>query len=74
MKPTITIVLHGRGYPKEGKDSYEKDSDLQREVRRLYKEWALTHKDECILIDVNDRTPQEIHELIIGALELRGLI
>ena len=68
-KPTLTVVLHGSSFKrKEADDVYEKDTDLQKAVRKGYYDWAQEHPFDHELID-NQGTKDEVHERIMDAVE-----
>lgn len=52
-KADLTIVFAEQSYHRSTiqDDSYEKDGDLQSRVREAYKQWALTHFEDHVLVD-----------------------
>lgn len=74
-QPTQYVVLYGSSFYREGSDSYESNSKFQEDVKQLYKDWSTTHRKECVLVDYDGcNGKEEIFELILGALELKGII
>lgn len=68
-KPDLTVVLHGLSFRRqEADDVYEKDTDLQKAVRRGYYDWAQEHPFDHELID-NQGSKDEVHERIMDAVE-----
>ena len=73
-KPDVTVVLFGSPYPKENLDSYESDRFFQQCVDIEYQAWGLKHHRKSCLVDVNGKSPQEVHDLIVGKLEVKNTL
>jgi dTMP kinase len=71
--PNLTIVLHGPRLTDQTEDVYERDTDLQKAVRRGYYDWALAHPWNHELID-NKGTRSEVHERVLDAMERSGVL
>lgn len=65
LKPAhLTVVLHGISFKrKEADDVYEKDSSLQEAVKAGYREWALDHLNDHLLV-LNTNGRDWIHDTI----------
>lgn len=74
FEPDCTIILHGPAYPKLGIDSYERNTKLQDDVRDIYKQWALDHPRKYQLVHVAGRSREEVANIIVNSLELRGIV
>lgn len=72
-RPTVTIVLVGQSHRQRSRDVYEDDFDMQSRVDVLYRKWASEHPGTCILVDTTGRSREEVHELIVEGLRLKGL-
>lgn len=67
FKPDITLVMHGRSFKRDGKtDTYEKDSDLQRAVKKGYFDWATSHEKHELIS--NHGTTEEVQQRILCTL------
>lgn len=75
MKPDLTFVFHGLSFRRSTTedDSYEKDTDLQAEVKQAYAKWANEYHYDHILVK-NDKSIQEIHAFIMSCVAARGII
>jgi thymidylate kinase len=62
--PDYTIVLNGKPHLVGNGDSYEDDTQMQADVRKLYSEWALQNSDLCTLIDANKSVSDIFNEII----------
>lgn len=70
VRPKVTVVLHGSSFRRSTTtdDSYEKDTDLQKAVRRGYYEWTQEHPGDHDLVD-NQGTRDQVHERIVHIVE-----
>jgi thymidylate kinase len=75
VRPTITVVLSGRRHTDQTEDTYEADTDLQRNVRVGYADWAESHSVDHVLVD-NQGTKEEVNTRILNAVipMLHGLL
>lgn len=67
IEPDATIVLEGAAQVNEARDSYERDSKLQRLVRTTYAKIA-HEKDKHFVINAN-QTREAVHNDIVNALK-----
>lgn len=67
-KVDLSFVLVGKAHSAEGRDVYEKDTEFQTEVRRLYNEYA-GQDPSCIIINAEDSIAG-VHESIISYLQI----
>ena len=74
IEPDCTIILCGSTYAKNEIDSYEADDQLQIRVKHLYREWARVHQKNCILVDTEGKTPEEISKKIIYELKMKRVL
>lgn len=68
-----TVILQGRPQVDEMRDDYEKDSDLQSRVRKLYEDYHELNLQDTVLVQAN-RTRKEVHEQIVASLSQEGII
>lgn len=73
-KPNYTIILLGRAHQHEAEDVYEKDEELQKKVRLLYKQWANENPYESCIVKSDDRNVSSVAANITTALENAGII
>lgn len=66
-RSNMTLILHGSRHTDVMEDVYEADTDLQRNVKKAYFDWAIAHPQDHRLID-NKGTPDEVHERVMKAL------
>lgn len=71
-KPDLTLVMHGKSYHRDGQDSYEADSDLQKTVKQIYYEHVLDNLSDHALVN-NTRTREEQHDDVMKHLVRNGL-
>jgi thymidylate kinase len=73
-KADVTIVMCDKSFRRASTqdDSYEKDSELQTRVRDGYREWAVMHADDHILVK-NDKPVKDIHHDILIELSMCGV-
>lgn len=69
-EPDALLILVGAARSGEVTDVYEKDNELQANVRTGYAEWFLQHGDDCALVD-NLGTRDEVHQRIMRLLDER---
>jgi thymidylate kinase len=71
LEPDLTIVLDGKGHGDAMPvgDSYERDSQFQRDVRRYYLEWAEQHPDVARIVSA-DGTVDSVADQIAEAVML----
>lgn len=74
IEPDCTVILHGPAYPRKGTDSYERNTKLQEDVREAYKKWALDHPRKYQLVHVTGRTREEVSDVVMNSLQLRGVV
>lgn len=76
VRPDLTIVLDGQSFKRCGEvdDVYEKDSALQRAVRKGYRDWVTWHPFDHVLVDnqggrevVHDRIRKVVKRFVDGA-------
>lgn len=67
-KPDFTIVLLGKSHEHEPEDVYEKDSQLQAVVSKLYTNWVDKHPKESYVVH-SDRPRESIFTEIIEILK-----
>lgn len=70
IKPAdLTIIFAERSYrrPTMKDDSYETDSLLQARVRDMYRDWALTHSVDHVLVD-NARPVEDVHREVMDRI------
>lgn len=63
-----TLILVGAARSGEVTDVYEKDTELQVNVRTGYAEWFLQHNEACVIVD-NIGTRDEVHGRIMRLLD-----
>lgn len=68
-QPHLTLVLHGPSFKRNSTvdDFYERDTDLQKAVRRGYHDWVQQHPFDHELVD-NQGTKDEVHDRIYDAV------
>lgn len=65
VRPHVTVVLHGPSFKRNTvADVYEKDSDLQKNVRRGYYDWVQAHPSDHELVD-NQLGIDAVHDSIM---------
>lgn len=69
-EPDATIILVGAARSGEVTDAYEKDNQLQSDVRWGYASWFMEHPKGFALVD-NIGTREEVHQRIMKALNDR---
>jgi len=67
VKPDLTVILHGPRHTNDVEDVYESDTQLQRDVRAGYHDWAQRYPLSHDLID-NRGTREEVHARVMYAL------
>lgn len=67
VEPDVTIILGGSAQVDEARDSYERDSELQRLVRTTYAKIA-NEKDKHFVINAN-QTREAVHNDIVNVLK-----
>jgi thymidylate kinase len=73
-KPDITVVLYGKPYHRyENDDVYESDDNLQTNVSNGYERWAMTHSNENLFVNVDDKSIRQVNQEIIEALHDRKI-
>ncbi len=72
-KPDITLIMHGQSFKREGSDSYEKDTKLQKAVKDGYFDWARRYPGKNQLVS-NIGTREEVHSTVMGVLKHEGII
>jgi len=65
-----TFVLLGPPHMKEGRDVYERDTEFQQNVRKIYK--GMTEKDPSLVQIKADQPIESVHDAIMSYLSLRG--
>jgi len=73
-KADVTVVMCEKSFRRSTTqdDSYEKDSELQIRVRDGYREWAVTHATDHVLVK-NDKPVDQVHKDIVIDLCLNGV-
>jgi thymidylate kinase len=72
-KPDLTLVFSGTSYRRStGDDSYEKDTDLQARVKKMYSRAGIEREGHVLVNNVG--TVEEIHDDIIEILDEEGLL
>lgn len=71
-RPDLTVVLVGNRLIKKEDDEYEKNSRLQTRVRRVYSRAELIEKN-TVVIDINGKSREQVHEEIMTALDRSGV-
>jgi thymidylate kinase len=69
-EPDALLILVGAARSGEVTDVYERDTELQANVRTGYAEWYLTHQKDCAIVD-NLGTRDEVHNRIMRILDER---
>ena len=72
-KADHTIILHGQSFNHTAEDVYEADTNLQRNVRMLYAQWAADHPEECTLVN-SRQSREDIHNYICSTLVSKGIV
>jgi len=72
-EPDHTIILHGDSHVHEAEDSYEADSELQKNVRIEYAKWAKNNPKTTTLIDCRQEK-KVISKRIRNVLYERGIL
>ena len=74
LSPDVTFILSGHKLTLVAEDDYEKDDELQENVRRFYLNSARSYEGNCFVVKI-DRKPREaIHEEIVKELLRRELL
>lgn len=66
-KPDMTVILHGARHTDDVEDAYEADTQLQKDVRKGYYEWAQRFPLSHELID-NQGTREDVHARVMDVL------
>ena len=53
IDPDLTLILDRESREKANADSYESDRGYQRRVRKMYLDWAFTHRHDVEVIDAS---------------------
>ena len=68
-QPDFTIIINGPSHARRSRDSYERDSNLQRLVRVGYADWYDKNPKNTALVLSNGGTVIQIHNQILTALK-----
>lgn len=74
LTPDITIVLNGKKLTDVCEDEYESNDSLQRKVRMYYKNVAPSVEHNCVVVNVDSKSREKVHEEVMIALGKSGLL
>lgn len=69
IKPDFTIIINGPSHARFVRDTYEKDTNLQRLVRVGYADWYSKNPQNSALVLSNGGTAIDIHNQILEPLK-----
>lgn len=73
-RPDFTIILLNKSYQHEAEDVYEADLNLQKNVRRLYADWAAKNIADSYVVGDNNNSKEKISSDIVQFLKLSKII
>lgn len=72
-KPDITFVFEGKSFKRDNQDVYEKNNNLQEDIRIMYHEFANKHSNDHFIVNANQEK-KEILEQIFMRLQEKKIV
>ena len=73
LEPDHTFILLGKSFPHHAEDVYERDEELQAEVRARYYDWAVSHPETVTMLDCQQNKTR-LSKQIFDVLKSKGII